>query len=124
MVLFYAAAFVIWAAIYFVTWRWDATCFVGVDSFQSAVLFSIETMFTIGWVMGVGAGGWWVVGVVGGGGGVLGLKLEASRYMLQEKAYQTQLNPTAKPHPATAPTPSATAGCPPCWWARTASRRC
>jgi hypothetical protein len=45
----YAAAFVIWAAIYYATWRWDETCFVGFSSFQSAVLFSIETMFTIGW---------------------------------------------------------------------------
>jgi hypothetical protein len=43
-------------------WKWDGTCFVGFTSFQSAVLFSIETAFTIGW------GGWG-----GGGGGREGL---------------------------------------------------
>ncbi|KIY91806.1 inwardly-rectifying potassium channel [Monoraphidium neglectum] len=76
MVAVYGAAFFGWALIYYVTWRWDGTCFVGFSSFQSAVLFSIETMFTIGY--GTHAiGDCWLPAALVGAHCLLGLLMES-----------------------------------------------
>jgi hypothetical protein len=115
MVSIYAATFLLWALLYWATWRWDRECLVGFRddaAFQSAVLFSIETMFTIGCVW-VCVSAWMA----------LRSTMQFTRFNLPkiQTLSHTHLNPpTTATTPATARTRSATAGCRRCSSARTA----
>ena len=44
----YFASFSLWGLLYYLAWRYDGACFIGIQSYVSAFLFAIETQQTIG----------------------------------------------------------------------------
>jgi hypothetical protein len=46
--LSYFLSFGVWASFYWLAWKYDGKCFIGIQSAVSAFLFAIETQQTIG----------------------------------------------------------------------------